>query len=822
MSRIVPLKFQDDHIAALTARFVATRDVYARLGERPAPDELRRAREASACVLLNAPTGSGKTLIAIETLARCAAHDDVVWFWFAPFAGLVRQAAQTLQTQSPLLAVRTLDRDRTPDKLAPGVVYVLTWQTVAAKSADSRLARQTGDAGLSIDALIESARRLGYRIGAVVDEAHHGFVKAKEAHRFFHVTLAPDYALLMTATPRDSDVAKFSELSGYYVGGPDEWATISRREGVTAGILKKGVKAARFIARNGDDAQLLDFEEIALSEAAAMQRRIGKTLSASGIGLTPLLLVQVPDGKLAIEKARRYLVETLKFNEDAVRVHTADEPDANLLALAHDPAVEVLIFKMAVALGFDAPRAFVLAALRGARDPAFGVQVVGRLMRVALPMQGRLDRLPPELAYGYVYLANSEAQEGLTLAADSINRVGNRLATEAQTAETMVTVFADGPRVQVVRDGENLSLLPASPIAPTPTGSAASPVSAPIGQGTTAPLFADLVPTDLLHGTTADDSLLARSFADDAARNHVYARRPDAPESLITEFLPRTSDDFDARFAMHVDFTPVLADRDRARTQLVERTVDLFSPSDLQDTDIWARMSVEAIAEKAQQIAFAFEGIDRREFWFALRDRLATTLEKRGHELPDDEMLSQQLELLLVRHPELLRKAWKACRASAIETLPAHLPPTLVSDLPLETAKRNVYGAFPDDLNRDERPFAELLDTAPEVLWWHRNPGNSPQTVRLYGWADGQGFWPDFAVAVAGREEGGGIALVEVKGEHLQEYDRAKAGAKHPVYGRVFMVGKRKGAEGFRFWRLTDKNELVDDGPFEAARLRYS
>jgi hypothetical protein len=816
--RIPPLPFQNEHIAALTARFDATRAIYERLGQSAAPEEIRRARESAACVLLNAPTGSGKTLIAIETLAAFAERDDVIWFWFAPFAGLVRQAAQVLQTQSPRLAVRALDRDRTPDKLVPGAVYVLTWQTVAAKSADSRLARQTGDAGLSVDALIAAARQLGYRIGAVVDEAHHGFVKAKEAHRFFHETLAPDYALLMTATPRDTDVAKFSELSGYHVGSPDEWATISRREGVAAGILKKGVKAARFIAKNGDDAQLLDFEEVALSEATAMHRRVGKTLTANGIGLTPLMLVQVPDGKAAIEKARRYLIDVLKFQEEAVCVHTADEPDANLLALAHDPAVEVLLFKMAVALGFDAPRAFVLAALRGARDPAFGVQVVGRLMRVPASLQGRLERLPPELGFGYVYLANSEAQEGLTLAANAINRVDTRLATEAQTAQTVVTVFADGAQVQVLRAGENLSLLPSDSQLPMPASHAPLP---PTPAGDTAPLFADFAPGDLLHGARTDDSPLARNFAADAARQHVYPLRDGAPTGFLTEFLPARPEDFDERFALHVDFTPVLADRDRARAQLVERTVDLFAATMPEDTDIWARMSVEAIALKAQQIAFAFEGIDRRAFWFALRERLAETLEKRGHELPDDESLSQQLELLLVRHPDLLRKAWKACRAKSIETLPAHLAPTLVSDWPLEPAARSVYGVFSDDLNRDERPFAELLDTAPEVRWWHRNPGNSPQTIRLYGWADGRGFWPDFAVVVEGRAVGDGIALIEVKGEHLQDYDRAKAAARHPVYGRVFMVGKRKGSEGFRFWRLTEQDELVDDGPFEAARLRY-
>lgn len=442
-------------------------------------------------------------------------------------------------------------------------------------------------------------------------------------------------------------------------------------------------------------------------------------------------------------------------------------------------------------------------------------------MRVAGPMQGRLDQLPPELGFGYVYLANSEAQEGLTQAADRINRVDTRLATEAQTAQTVVTVFADGAQVQVVRAGENLSLLPPTIQPYTPATDEATAPSAP-RIGDTAPLFTDFTPTDLLHGANADDSPLARDFVADAAYRHVYPLRTGAPTSFITEFLPERPDDFDERFALHVDFTPVLADRDRARTQLVESTVDLFAATAPEYTDIWARMSVEAIAMKAQQIAFAFEGIDKREFWFALKERLTETLEKRGHELPDEENLTQQLELLLVRHPDLLKKAWKACRARSIETLPAHLAPTLVSDWPLEPAARNVYGVFPDDLNRDEHPFAELLDTAPEILWWQRNPGNSPQTIRLYGWADGRGFWPDFAVVVEGRAEGGGVALIEVKGEHLQDYDRAKAAARHPVYGRVFMVGKRKGSEGFRFWRLTEQDELVDDGPFEAARLRYS
>ena len=187
-----------------------------------------------------------------------------------------------------------------------------------------------------------------------------------------------------------------------------------------------------------------------------------------------------------------------------------------------------------------------------------------------------------------------------------------------------------------------------------------------------------------------------------------------------------------------------------------------------------------------------------------------------------EEELTRQLELVLVRNDKLVRTAYKRLRSEQVTTAVVNLPPTLTSDVALVPAVRNVYGVFPPTLLAQEREFAEMLDTSSDVIWWHRNPVRKPESVALYGWAEGIGFFPDFVVKVVDRTEGGGVALSELKGPQLQQYDRAKAGARHVTYGRVFMVGK-PGVDGsFRLWRLTTEDQLVDDGLFEVQRLRFS
>jgi hypothetical protein len=828
--------FQQLVRAGINARLDSVRELYARIAA-DAPQRIDQARRNDAAVVLQAPTGAGKTLIAVEAMREASRAERILWFWFAPFTGLVEQSRRTIAGQAPELDLLDLDSDRRLERVRGGGVFVVTGASRAARSADSRRARQSGDAGQAIDDLIALARREGLRIGCVVDEAHHGFQRAAQARAFFAEVLKPDYALLMTATPRDADMPAFERATGYSVGEPADWAAVSRFDAVQAGLLKDGVRMVRFIARDGDTAQLVDFEHLALRECAAMHRRIGMELEASGVALTPLMLVQVPDGKAAQEAVRRHLVDELDFAEAAVRVHTADEPDPDLLSLANDPTVEVLVFKMAVALGFDAPRAFTLAALRGARDASFGVQVIGRIVRRHALLQER--ELPPLLRQGYVFLANSESQEGLLEAAAQINA----LATQAPElgAQTVVTVIGDGAQVQVARSGEPLCLLLSSggaslvdgdgdgvPQAHPAVGGSLAALEAALGEaglaGFGAAAQATLSMPQGSGGTPRPLDRIMSVYAQAVVRPFEYCRRAGVPASLRGEKLPPPTEDFEAGLAAHVDFSPlVLAERHRNRVQVQRTESDLFADRDAVAEaagDVWATMSAEAISVRAEQIRLRLGEANDRELQRRLLERFEQAIVESGAQPPDgeDELL-QQLELVLARRPSLLRAAYKSLRLQSVLDIEVPLAGAIESDQRLPAANRNAYGVFPPGMNADELAIAHLLDASPLVDWWHRNP---PRTgVGLYRWDEGDGYYPDFVVRLH-RRPGAGIALLEVKGAFLAGKDSEvdKAAAEHRDYGRVCMVGRQRGTEAFEFFRDLG-GKLQGAGAFSVAQLQF-
>ncbi len=303
----------------------------------------------------------------------------------------------------------------------------------------------------SIDGLVEYARAQGFVIGVVIDEAHHTFRGQNQAFAFYRDVLSPELTILATATPRDKDIETFINAAGIT---NLRRITVSRQDAIDAHLIKEGIKAAIFKAPTNVES-FINFKTTALKQGVAIHNRIKQMLADIGSSVTPLLLVQVDSTEGSIEEATQWLKE-LGFRSEGedkvIRTHTADEPDPYLSTIAADESVEVLIFKLAVATGFDAPRAFTLVSFRPSRDEDFGVQIVGRILRVDRRLQ-TIPNLPTALNQGYVFLSDNTSQTGLTSAAQRINAVKTELASVTSDV-VVVSVGDNAPAAQITKNGQ--------------------------------------------------------------------------------------------------------------------------------------------------------------------------------------------------------------------------------------------------------------------------------------------------------------------------------------------------------------------------------
>ncbi len=139
-------------------------------------------------------------------------------------------------------------------------------------------------------------------------------------------------------------------------------------------------------------------------------------------GIKPLILIQLPDRIGSLED--RIKEKAISILKDKYNIST--EKGNNKLAIwlsgehvnkedveRNDSEVEVLIFKQAIALGWDCPRAQILVLFRQWHSPIFSIQTVGRIMRMPEPDHGHYST--DILNYGYIYtnLDNIDIKEDI-------------------------------------------------------------------------------------------------------------------------------------------------------------------------------------------------------------------------------------------------------------------------------------------------------------------------------------------------------------------------------------------------------------------------
>lgn len=834
------VKFQRDAVDALGGSIRIAADYMVR--DRAHRAEIARS---TGVMLLESPTGSGKTLTLGRTLeaVRGRLPAPCVWFWFTPYTGLVTQTRTALAEQCPALRLRDLASDRDAASARDGDVFVQTWASVAKTNRESLRVRRSSEAAPSLDEMLQALRADGVHIGVVIDEAHLNFgVNARAAADFYLNTLHPDFTLLATATPNDEKLRHFEQAAGVRV---ESRVTVNRADVVAAALNKRGLKLG-VIRFNGAEARLIEPEQAALVAGWDQHGRIKARLKERGIPVTPLMLVQVEDqaagGADPIERVRHRLLE-IGVPAAAIAVHTSGQPDPDFRILAHDPSREVLVFKVAVATGFDAPRAWTLVSVRPNRTTAFGLQIVGRIMRVhpsVRPIHGQDDLLDR----GYVFLTDADLQAGLDTAAAEMKAV--RSSIEAISSELTVTEFSNaGPHLpDAAHRIIPVGTLPANAaererrlIALAHAGlvDAATIRARPDAEQDRAILQGEFRRT--LSETPLFGGLSETQAAPPTPKRsqRVIPLRTDIelPTALLREVLPSPEQwngsiiEETARALFRQAVTPLnylLARKGKASVTLR----DLFLAGDIENRDLNVRMSDARIAEAAQK-SFEFnEHLDLRRFKHALIEEFARRCDVDGIEY-DQQGLRRALDLFAMDRTTALSAALRETQAAHLKVERAErLPPLLVdADLNLHTARLGAHGVFPPNMNNEERSFAEWLDSdkTGRVKWWLRLQESASWAVTLI-LPTGRRFFPDFAVGVEGRDTPDRVALIEIKDDGVSgrlhsDDNRLKIRQSHREYGNVAWTVREAGTwANARF--DPDLDRILPRGRFDVNALIHA
>lgn len=389
-----------------TARDAITQAVLSILGRDDSGDRL---------IVFKAPTGSGKTVTMAYALSHAHAHPnrkEFVVLWLSPGkGGLHQQSARALRffLEGTSLNVRVLD-SRSDIEANPfptsGSVMVVNWEKLF-RHEDGEFTNVMLRDGETANffTMLQNVTESGMDMVVVIDESHINLDGPKTVRLMDEIrTHRPFIQLEMTATPST-------------VTSPERRADGLHHDVVVrfADVEEEGM-VRRSVLLNpefGAVQKKYSKESLDLQVLHAAWDRIGDLRDgyrSEGSEVMPLLLIQYPDGKNA--EARAEVVEKFLAKKGLVKDVTyatylsGDHSDDLENISKNESPYQALIFKQAIATGWDCPRAQVLVQFRDPKSATFRIQTLGRIMRS--PEQHHYANEDLNIAYVYSDLEGVE------------------------------------------------------------------------------------------------------------------------------------------------------------------------------------------------------------------------------------------------------------------------------------------------------------------------------------------------------------------------------------------------------------------------------
>ena len=257
-------------------------------------------------ILVQAPTGSGKTIILLDYIQEYIEENkNTIFVWLTPGKGdLEEQSRDKMTKYLPSMNSKNIN-DILLSGFEAGDTAFINWETITKKGNTALKEAERKNLFERID----EAYNRGYNFIVIVDEEHlNKTVKAEAIIDY----LKPNYIVRVSATTKKNKEAEFIQI--------DELDVINE------GLITR----ALYINENvGNNIKLENEHEYLLDLALEKQKAIRKEYKNNSISVNPLIIIQVPSKSDELIEQIETLLDNkgYSYKNKAVAIWLADRKE---------------------------------------------------------------------------------------------------------------------------------------------------------------------------------------------------------------------------------------------------------------------------------------------------------------------------------------------------------------------------------------------------------------------------------------------------------------------------------------------------------------
>lgn len=370
--------------------------------------------EGERVCIFKSPTGSGKTIIMAEFLKRLVDSRidgkkiSFVWIAVNKLHDQSRNNLRKYYDQNGIGIKCSYFDDLVDRKISENEILFLNWASINKKD---NLYVRANERDNNLSSVIARTKDEGKTIFLIIDESHHT-ANSEKSKELIH-DIGPKITIEVSATPQLNNANRIVEV---------ELKDVKDEEMIKKEIIINPGFENYIIDKKKSDKTA---DELVLESGLKKRLELQKKLMAENSNVNPLLLIQLPDSMQGVTDKKDEILALLKkfgYTTDNGRlaIYLSDKDQKiNLTNIEkNENEVDVMIFKQAIALGWDCPRATILVLFRQWHEEniTFSIQTLGRIMR--MPEQKHYK--DQDLNVGYVFTSLQDINVAEDLSRDYI------------------------------------------------------------------------------------------------------------------------------------------------------------------------------------------------------------------------------------------------------------------------------------------------------------------------------------------------------------------------------------------------------------------